>query len=279
MNSTLSKKYTHLQNIIKDYGSLAVGFSGGVDSTLLLKVAHDVLGDKALGVTIQASIVPPREIDEAKAFCEAEGIRHIIKHVDPLKLDRFANNPPDRCYLCKKNNFSLIIETAKENDIDVVADGSNIDDLGDYRPGLQAISELHVKSPFREAGLTKQDIRDISKLLNLPTWNKPSYACLSSRFAYGEHITNEKLHMVDRAEQFLIDLGYPQMRVRIHGDKTLIARIELPPERITEILSYREQIVDKFKALGFDYVTLDLSGYKMGSMNAALDTTKNHDEQ
>jgi uncharacterized protein len=274
MNTGLAQKYAALKANIRSLGSVAVAFSGGVDSTLLLKAAHDVLGDKAIGVTVQASIVPPREMQEAAAFCAAEQIRQIVCRVDALSLEGFADNPPDRCYLCKKNNFSEILKIAADAGFAAVAEGSNLDDLGDYRPGMQAVAELAVVSPLREASLTKDEIREISKALGLPTWDKPSYACLASRFAYGEKITEEKLAMVDRAEQRLIDLGYRQMRVRIHGDRDYIARIELPDGDAASLLAHREAVNTALKALGFRYVTLDLQGYRTGSMNETLDADR-----
>lgn len=270
MNARLAQKYAALKVNIRSLGSVAVAFSGGVDSTLLLKAAHDVLGDKAIGVTVQADIVPPREMDEATDFCKTEQIRQIVCRVDALGLEGFADNPPDRCYWCKKNNFSEILKIAAANGFAAVAEGSNLDDLGDYRPGMQAVAELAVVSPLREAGLTKDDIRAISRELGLPTWDKPSYACLASRFAYGEKITEEKLAMVDKAERLLIDLGYRQMRVRIHGSRDYIARIELPAGEAATLFAHREAVDAAFKALGFRYVTVDLTGYRTGSMNETL---------
>lgn len=273
MQQELEKKLENLQNYLKGLGSVAVAFSSGVDSTFLLKVAHDVLGDKVLAVTAQSCSFPKRELNEAIAFCEKEGIRHVICHSEELEIDGFAQNPPNRCYLCKHELFEKIGNLAKENGIEYVAEGSNMDDNGDYRPGLQAVAELGVKSPLREVGLYKEEIRAISKELDLPTWDKQSFACLSSRFVYGETISEEKLGMVEKAEQLLLDLGFHQVRVRIHG---LLARIEVMPEEFPKLVEVdnREKIVRKFKEYGFTYVTMDLLGYRMGSMNETLNLQK-----
>ncbi|MBO4809598.1 MAG: ATP-dependent sacrificial sulfur transferase LarE [Lachnospiraceae bacterium] len=262
-------KLNKLKEYIKTLGSLAVGFSGGVDSTLLITVAHEVLGDKAIAVTEVSSFVPEREIKEAKKFCEERGIILEMAETDPLKEEKVRFNDPRRCYYCKFDIFGEIQRIAKEHGIEYVAEGSNMDDLGDYRPGLEAVAELKVKSPLREAGLTKADIRAISKELGLPTWDKPSYACLASRFVYGEEITPEKLAMVDKAEQFLIDKGFREERVRVHGD---LARIEVPSYDIESISKeeLRNEICEELKKIGFRYVTLDLLGYRVGSMNEVL---------
>ena len=269
LSDTLRVKHEKLESIIRGYGSLAVGFSGGVDSTFLITVAHSILGDKALAVTNADAGVPARELEEARQFCEARGIRQVISETDPLKISEYRFNSPDRCYYCKRSIFEKILEIAKEHGVEFAAEGSNVDDLGDYRPGLRAVAELGVKSPLREAGLTKSDIREISKALGLPTFSKPSYACLASRFAYGEEITKEKLGMIDRAEQFLIDLGFREERVRLHGD---VARIEVPEDAIERIASeeIRKKVCEKFKQIGFRYVSLDLMGYRVGSMNEAV---------
>ena len=263
------EKLNKLREIISELGSLAVGFSGGVDSSFLLAVAHEVLGDNVIAVTGVDASVPEREVNEAKAFCEARGIRHILCTVDPLKEEGYRNNSPDRCYFCKHGIFTEVKKIADEYGIEYMAEGSNMDDIGDYRPGLKAAAELSVKSPLREAKLYKSDIRLISKAMGLPTWSKPAYACLASRFVYGEEITEEKLHMIDRAEQFLIEHGFFEERVRMHGN---IARIEVPPADIPRLASdeVREAVYEEFKKLGFLFVTLDMKGYRTGSMNATL---------
>jgi len=269
ISEELQKKVENLKQYIVGLGSLAIGFSGGVDSSLLVAVAHEVLGDRLIAVTGADASVPERELNEAVAFCKERGIRHIVCNVDPLKEEGYRNNSPDRCYFCKHGIFTEVRKIALENGIEYMAEGSNVDDIGDYRPGLRAAAELSVKSPLREAGLTKSEIRIISKVMGLPTWSKPAYACLASRFVYGEEITEEKLHMIDRAEQFLIEHGFFEERVRMHGN---IARIEVPPEDIPRLAAdeIREAVYDKFREIGFLFVTLDMKGYKSGSMNATL---------
>jgi uncharacterized protein len=263
------RKYDILSEYLREFGGLAVAFSGGVDSTFLLKCARDVLGDRVIAVTARSCSFPERELNEAKAFCRREGIRHIIVDSEELDVEGFSDNPKNRCYLCKRELFEKIREVARLHGIDEIAEGSNIDDNGDYRPGLIAVSELGIRSPLRHAGLTKQEIRVLSRRLNLPTWDKQSFACLSSRFVYGEKITREKLGMIDKAEQLLLDLGFYQVRVRIHGT---VARIEVLPEQIGRLAEpeNRERISSCFHALGFTYVSLDLDGYKTGSMNLTL---------
>lgn len=263
------EKLNKLREIISELGSLAVGFSGGVDSSFLLAVAHEILRDRVIAVTGVDASVPEREVNEAKAFCIDRGIRHILCTVDPLREEGYRNNSPDRCYFCKHGIFTEVKKIADEYGIEYMAEGSNMDDIGDYRPGLKAAAELSVKSPLREAELYKKDIRLISKAMGLSTWSKPAYACLASRFVYGEEITEEKLHMIDRAEQFLIERGFFEERVRMHGN---IARIEVPSADIPRLASdeVREAVYDEFKKLGFLFVTLDLKGYRTGSMNATL---------
>lgn len=263
------QKYENLKQYLQQLGSLAVAFSGGVDSTFLLKTAKEVLGDHVIAVTARSCSFPERELCEAKAFCEKENIKHIVCESEELEIEGFRQNPKNRCYLCKKELFEKIWEIAKKHDIAYVAEGSNMDDNGDYRPGLQAVAELGVKSPLREAELYKQEIRELSKTLGLPTWDKQSFACLSSRFVYGETISEEKLRMVDKAEQLLLDLGFHQVRVRIH-DK--MARIEILPEEFEKMIQpdIRSQITTEFKKYGFTYVSMDLTGYRTGSMNETL---------
>ena len=269
LSEELQEKLENLKKYIAGLGSLAVGFSGGVDSSFLLAAAQEVLGDRLIAVTGADASVPEREINEAKAFCRERGIRHIICRVDPLQEEGYRHNSPDRCYFCKHGIFTEILKIAEENGIEYVAEGSNMDDVGDYRPGLRAVAELSVKSPLREAGLSKAEIRLLSRAMGLPTWSKPAYACLASRFVYGEEITEEKLQMIDRAEQFLIEHGFFEERVRMHGN---IARIEVPPADIPRLAAdgIREEVWKKFREIGFLFVTLDLKGYRQGSMNATL---------
>jgi len=263
------QKYEKLKGYLQDLGSVAIAFSSGVDSTFLLKCAHDVLGNKVIAVTARSCSFPKRELDEAAAFCKKKGIAHIICDSEELEIDGFSKNPPNRCYLCKQELFTKIWKVAKEHGIDHVAEGSNMDDNGDYRPGLIAVAELDVKSPLRYAELSKQEIRQLSKEMELPTWNKQSFACLSSRFPYGEEINIPRLTMIDKAEQFLLDMGFGQVRVRYHGK---LARIETDADGFSIMLSLnnREKIHCAFKELGFTYITLDLLGYRTGSMNEML---------
>ena len=267
---TIHDKYRVLQENLKALGNVAVAFSSGVDSTFLLKAAQEALGDKVIAVTASSCSFPKRELEEAKAFCEKNRIRQIIVESEELDIDGFRQNPKNRCYLCKHELFEKIWEIAKENGMNAVAEGSNMDDNGDYRPGLIAVRELGVSSPLRQAELSKAEIRELSREMGLPTWDKQSFACLSSRFVYGETINEKKLGMVDKAEQLLLDMGFHQVRVRIHGN---IARIEVLPEEIAKIVEEenRTKIASKLKEYGFDYVTLDLLGYRTGSMNETLE--------
>ncbi|MCX7922192.1 MAG: ATP-dependent sacrificial sulfur transferase LarE [Clostridia bacterium] len=265
----LTNKLDSLKSSIKSMEKLVIAFSGGVDSTFLLKVAYDVLKDNVIAVTARSSTYPEREYKEAVDFITKLGAKHITIVSEELDIEGFSSNPVNRCYYCKKELFTKIQEIAIQNNIKYIADGSNVDDLGDYRPGMQALKELQVVSPLREAGMTKDDIRILSKDMDLPTWDKQAFACLSSRFPYGQEITREKLEMVDKAEQFLMDLGFKQLRVRHHGD---VARIEVAAHDRKKF--FDEELMDRvyarFKEIGFMYVSLDLKGYRTGSMNEAI---------
>ncbi len=263
----INEKYERLKAYLKDLGNVAIAFSGGVDSTFLLKTAHNILKDKAVAVTIKACFFPEREFIKACDFCKKEKIKHLIYELDGLEIDGFSQNTKDRCYICKKKFLSEIKVLAYNNNIKYIAEGSNTDDESDYRPGLCAVKELEIKSPLRYAKLNKKEIRKLSEKLGLDTWKKQSLACLASRFMYGETITMEKLNMVDKAEQLLFDKGFHQARVRIH-DK--MARIEVMPNEFQKLIDIRNIILYKLREFGFTYISMDLEGYRTGSMNETL---------
>lgn len=266
------EKLAALEDYLRQLGSVAVAFSAGVDSTFLTEVAHRVLGDNMVAITAQSELVPERECSAAEEFCRQRGIRHLVIDEHALEIPGFSHNPTNRCYLCKKNLFTLMLGKLDDLGVTYLCEGSNMDDMGDYRPGLQAIAELQVESPLRQAKLYKQDIRDLSREMGLPTWDKPSFACLASRFAYDEEITRQKLDMVDRAEQFLVEHGFGQMRVRVHGEPAhgCVARIEVTPGQMPKVLDLRTSIDTAFREYGFAYVTMDLRGYRTGAMNETL---------
>ena len=265
--SDIRNKEAALTERIKAAGKMAVAFSGGVDSTYLAYKAHEVLGDDAIAVTIRSQVLIEEDFRWTVDFCRDNGIKQVVVDCDVFDSEQFENNPPDRCYYCKKMDFNAIQKAAEEYGITIVADGSNVDDTGDYRPGMRAMAELGIVSPLKEAGLTKNDIRQLSKEAGLPTWDKPAAACLASRFAYGEKITTEGLIRVANAEKFIKDLGFRGIRVRVHGN---LARIEVAPEDKGRFLLTADEVTSKLKELGFSYVTMDLKGYRTGSMNEVL---------
>src|SRR5262245_43715089 len=250
-----------LRAILREADVVIVAVSGGVDSTFLVKAAHDTLADRALAVTAISESISPTEVDEAGQLAARVGAQHRFVHTNELQREEYAVNNPDRCYYCKNTLFSTLQPIAQIEGFAQVIDGFNFDDQGDYRPGMKAARELGVRSPLQEAGLTKAEIRLFSQELGLPTWDKPAMACLSSRIQYGERVTNEKLRQIDAAEQFLRSLGYRQCRVRHHDT---IARIELPKEELARVFleGHHEQIVARLKELGYSYVTLDLQGFR-----------------
>lgn len=268
MSTVLDSKLTKLQDILKSMGSVLVAYSGGVDSSFLAKVAFETLGEKSMAVTATSETYPECELDEAITTAKTIGINHLVIHSDELTDPNFKKNPQDRCYYCKSELFIKLTTLKTEKGFSLVVDGANLDDLQDYRPGHRAKEEQGVRSPLQEAGMTKEDIRFLSKELGLPTWNKPSLACLSSRLPYGEEITVEKLKIIDQAESVLRKLGFKELRVRYHQE---IARVELPRQDFAKLTdTVINEIVTRLKGLGFTYVTLDLQGLRSGSMNEVL---------
>ena len=266
---TLEQKAERLRELLRGCGPLAVAFSGGVDSSYLLAAAKDALGGRVLALTADSPLIPRAELEEARALCETLGVRQLVIPIEALAIPEVAKNPPERCYLCKRALFGALIRAAGEQGFQTLAEGSNLDDLSDYRPGLAAIAELGVRSPLREAGLTKAEIRALSKARGLSGWDKPSMACLASRIPYGDALTRETLAAVEQAEAALHALGFVQCRVRAHGS---LARIELPPESLARLAddALRREIAARVRAAGFAYVSLDLEGYRMGSLNETL---------
>ena len=266
---SLEAKCQQLQKCLRELDSVVIGFSGGVDSSLLVAVAQQTLGNKVLAVTVASPFCPKTETQQAEAIAIQVGCRHKIIMTNPLADPIVAANPPDRCYYCKMGIFSQLQAIAAQEGLKHVADGSNADDIKDYRPGMKAIKELQIVSPLQSAGLTKLEIRELSKRFNLPTWKKESAACLASRIPYGEMITPVKLQRVEQAEAYLSKYNFARLRVRSHAD---LARIEVSPVDLAKFFNpeLRKAVVEQLKKLGFKYVAVDLEGYRTGSLNEVL---------
>jgi uncharacterized protein len=265
----VDERYEQLKEAIADLGSVAVAFSSGVDSTLVLWAAHEALGDKAVAYTATSDIYPAYETDAAKAFCEERGIPLVLLPLNPLALDGFADNPYDRCYRCKRMIFTGLIERAHAEGLEQVVDGTNAEDAQHFRPGAKVLEEFGVVSPLKDLGMGKAEIREISRREGLPTWDKPAFACLMTRFGYGEHVELRALRMVEAAERALLEEGFSQLRVRYHaGD---VARIEVAPEDFERMFADGRnlRIERSLKDLGFSFVTMDLSGYETGKVEAS----------
>jgi uncharacterized protein len=267
VKENLMYKFNQLKDNLLEMKSVAIAYSGGADSTFLVKVAYDVLSDNAVAITATSSTYPKRELNQAKQFTKHIGIKHIIVESEETEINNFSNNPTNRCYFCKKELFLKIKKIAYENNLSFVLDGSNVDDEYDFRPGMKALKELDIISPLKEAGFSKDEIKEISFDMHLDTWDKPAFACLASRFPYGIKITKSRLDQIEKAESFLFSLGIKQLRVRYHED---IARIEVLKNDFQTVLDNSEKITKYFKELGFKYITLDIKGYRTGSLNEGL---------
>ncbi len=261
-----SRKINKLKKIIKSYGSVIIAFSGGTDSSFLLKIAAEVLGKNVIAVTVKSPVFPKKELMGAKKITGILNCRHIIIYLNQLEIEALRKNPENRCYICKKELFLKLISIKDKYNFNAIADGTNHDDLYTFRPGRKALRELGIKNPLAESGLTREDIKKYSKILHLPTWNKPALSCLLTRFPYGEKISISKLVKIEKAEEYLHSLGFKQKRVRYQHPA---ARIEIEKDEIPKLAqnNLREKIVKQFKKMGFKYITLDLEGYRSGSMD------------